>query len=33
MSRGILGERATAFYFAFWIVFAIGAGASYQSLV
>lgn len=33
MSRGILGERATAFYLAFWIVFAIGAGAIFQALV
>jgi uncharacterized membrane protein YraQ (UPF0718 family) len=33
MSRGILGERATAFYLAFWIVFAIGVGAVYQALV
>lgn len=33
MSRGILGERATAFYLAFWIVFAIGVGAVYQTLV
>jgi uncharacterized membrane protein YraQ (UPF0718 family) len=33
MSRGILGERATAFYFAFWIVFVIGVGGTYQALV
>ena len=33
MSRGILGERATAFYLAFWIVFAIGVGAVYQALI
>jgi uncharacterized protein len=33
MSRGILGERATPFYLAFWIVFAIGVGAAYQGLV
>jgi len=33
MSRGILGERATAFYLAFWIVFAIAAGAVYQALI
>jgi uncharacterized protein len=33
MSRGILGERATSFYLAFWIVFAIGVGAVYQALV
>ena len=33
MSRGILGERATAFYLAFWIVFAISVGAAYQALV
>jgi uncharacterized membrane protein YraQ (UPF0718 family) len=33
MSRGILGERATAFYLAFWITFAIGVGAVYQTLV
>jgi uncharacterized protein len=33
MSRGILGERATAFYLAFWIAFAIGVGAVYQALV
>jgi uncharacterized membrane protein YraQ (UPF0718 family) len=33
MSRGILGERATAFYLASWIAFAIGVGAIYQALV
>lgn len=33
MSRGILGERATACYLAFWIVFAIGVGAVYQALI
>lgn len=33
MSRGILGERATAFYLAFWIVFAIGVGVAYQGLI
>jgi uncharacterized membrane protein YraQ (UPF0718 family) len=33
MSRGILGERATAFYLGFWIVFAIGVGAIYQALL
>jgi uncharacterized membrane protein YraQ (UPF0718 family) len=33
MSRGILGERATAFYLAFWIAFAISVGAAYQALV
>lgn len=32
MSRGILGKRATNFYLAFWIVFAIGVGAVYQTL-
>jgi uncharacterized membrane protein YraQ (UPF0718 family) len=32
MSRGILGERATAFYLAFWIAFAISVGAVYQAL-
>jgi hypothetical protein len=32
MSRGILGERATAFYLAFWIVFAVGVGAAYQAV-
>lgn len=33
MSRGILGDRATTFYLAFWIVFAIGVGTLYQALV
>jgi uncharacterized protein len=33
MSRGILGERATTFYLAFWIAFAISVGAAYQALV
>lgn len=33
MARGILSERATAFYLAFWISFAIGVGAVYQVLV
>ena len=33
MSRGILGQRATTFYLAFWVVFAIGVGASYQAVV
>jgi hypothetical protein len=33
MSRGILGERATTFYLAFWIAFAIGTGAAYQTVV
>jgi uncharacterized membrane protein YraQ (UPF0718 family) len=33
MSRGILGERATAFYLAFWIAFAISVGATYQALL
>jgi uncharacterized membrane protein YraQ (UPF0718 family) len=33
MSRGILGERATAFYLAFWIAFAISVGAAYQTLM
>jgi uncharacterized membrane protein YraQ (UPF0718 family) len=33
MSRGLLGERATAFYLAFWVAFAIGVGAVYQALV
>lgn len=33
MSRGILGERATAFYLAFWIAFAISVGATYQALM
>ena len=33
MSGGILGERATAFYLAFWIVFAISVGATYQALI
>jgi uncharacterized protein len=33
MSRGILGERATAFYLAFWIAFAIGVGAVYQAVI
>jgi uncharacterized protein len=33
MSRGILGERATAFYLAFWIAFAISIGATYQALM
>jgi uncharacterized protein len=32
MSRGILGGRATAFYLAFWIVFAISVGTLYQVL-
>jgi uncharacterized membrane protein YraQ (UPF0718 family) len=32
MSRGILGVRATAFYFAFWIVFAVSVGIAYQGL-
>jgi hypothetical protein len=26
MARGVLGERATDFYIAFWIIFAIGVG-------
>ena len=33
MSRAILGERATAFYLAFWIAFAISVGAIYQALL
>jgi uncharacterized membrane protein YraQ (UPF0718 family) len=33
MSRGILGDRATSFYLAFWIVFAIGVGAVYHAVV
>jgi uncharacterized protein len=33
MSRGILGDRATSFYLAFWIAFAIGVGAVYQASV
>ena len=33
MSGGFLGDRATSFYLAFWIAFAIGAGAIYQALV
>jgi hypothetical protein len=33
MARGILCERATTFYLAFWIAFAIGARAAYQALV
>jgi hypothetical protein len=33
MTLGILGERATAFYIAFWIVFAIGVGARYHALM
>lgn|GEM_PF-6111586 len=33
VSRGILGERASAFYLAFWIVFAIGVGATYGALI
>jgi uncharacterized protein len=33
MARGIIGERATAFYLAFWIVFAISVGATYQALM
>jgi len=33
MSRRILGERATAFYLAFWIAFAISVGAAYQALM
>jgi uncharacterized membrane protein YraQ (UPF0718 family) len=32
MSRGILGPRATHFYVAFWIVFAIAAGVAFQLL-
>jgi uncharacterized protein len=33
MSRGILGQRTTALYLAFWIVFAISVGVAYQGLV
>ena len=33
MSRGILGDRATAFYLVFWILFAIGVGVAYQALM
>jgi uncharacterized membrane protein YraQ (UPF0718 family) len=33
MSRGILGDRATAFYLSFWIAFAISVGAVYQVVV
>jgi hypothetical protein len=33
MARGILGERATAVYIAFWIISAIGVGAGYQGLM
>jgi uncharacterized membrane protein YraQ (UPF0718 family) len=33
MSRGILGARATSFYLAFWIAFAIAVGTVYQALV
>jgi uncharacterized membrane protein YraQ (UPF0718 family) len=33
MSRGILGDRATSFYLAFWIAFALAVGAIYQLLV
>jgi hypothetical protein len=33
MARGILGERATAVYIAFWIIFAIGVGTRYQALM
>jgi uncharacterized protein len=33
MSRRILGGRATSFYLAFWIAFAMIAGAAYQTLV
>jgi hypothetical protein len=33
MARGVLGERATDFYIAFWIIFAIGVGARYQGFM
>jgi hypothetical protein len=32
-SRGILGDRATNFYLAFWIAFAIDVRSLYQALV
>ncbi len=33
MSRGILGQRATTFYLAFWVAFAVGVGAVYRAVV
>jgi uncharacterized protein len=33
MSRGILCERATPFYLAFWIAFTISVGGAYEALV